>query len=452
MKKRFAAFMVVMVMIFSLIGCGGAGTSSADAQTAETGSEGKEITVWIEKIFSEDANMQMEARLKQYGEEKGVAVHVEQIGATDFMTKLNAAIEAKQGVPDIISSSTTKVLNYYPNIPCMDVSEVVEEIHKERPFLEASLAGTKIGDVHYYVPFDNSSCLMFVRKDKLAEAGITEMPETWEEVFAAAEKISDPDHDFYGLGMGCGANDDDDENTLRQYCWNMGGYLFDKDGNITANNDVLKACVNHYAELYRAGVIPADATTWDAGGNNGSYLAGRTGIVFNAPTLYNAMRGDEQYKELLENTEVLAPPAGEVNQVYMAFPVGFSIMNTCKDTALASDIIRYLVEKEWYDEYLDSIAPIYAPVFQDEKENPTWTENPVNAQALKYAESATGYYGYPVGTIEGRATAAKHYFTFPVGKLYNQVATETTSLDEGIQSMIRDMEDFQDQVKGEEPQ
>lgn len=26
----------------------------------------------------------------------------------------------------------------------------------------------------------------------------------------------------------------------------------------------------------------------DAGGNNGSYLAGRTAICFNAPTLYNA--------------------------------------------------------------------------------------------------------------------------------------------------------------------
>lgn len=44
----------------------------------------------------------------------------------------------------------------------------------------------------------------------------------------------------------------------------------------------------------------------DAGGNNGSYLAGRTAICFNAPTLYNALVSDEQYKELLDNTVVLA--------------------------------------------------------------------------------------------------------------------------------------------------
>ena len=39
------------------------------------------------------------------------------VAATDFVTKLNAAIEAGQSVPDIISADTTKVLNYYPNIP-----------------------------------------------------------------------------------------------------------------------------------------------------------------------------------------------------------------------------------------------------------------------------------------------------------------------------------------------
>lgn len=39
------------------------------------------------------------------------------------------------------------------------------------------------------------------------------MPETWDEVFEDAKKVSDPDNDFYGLAMGCGENDDDDENT-----------------------------------------------------------------------------------------------------------------------------------------------------------------------------------------------------------------------------------------------
>lgn len=53
------------------------------------------------------------------------------VAATDFVTKLNAAIEAVQSVPDIISADTTKVLNYYPNIPCNDVTDLVDQIDEK---------------------------------------------------------------------------------------------------------------------------------------------------------------------------------------------------------------------------------------------------------------------------------------------------------------------------------
>ena len=415
------------------------------AEPVKTASEDKEITVWIEKVFSDDANAMMEARLKQYQEETGVTVNYEMVGATDFVTMLNAAIEAGANVPDVVSMDTTKVLNYYPNIPAMDVSELVNEINEERPYFEASYEGTKIGGAHYYVPYYSSSCMMFVRKDKLEEKGL-EVPTTWEEVFEVAQAVANPDEDFYGLGMGCGENDDDDENTLRQMIWNAGGYLLDSEGNITCDEQIVADMVNKYAELYNAGAIPSDATTWDAGGNNGSYLAGRTAIVLNAPTLYNALKADE-YKELSENTVVVAPPVGSDNGVYMNFNRGFSIMNACEDVDTASDLIKYLCDKEWYDEYMNGIAPVFAPLFQDELENPTWTEDAVNAEVLKYAQNASGYYGYPVATIEGRSAAAKHYFTFPVGKAMNQVATGSTSAESALENMKYDLEDFMAMVQ-----
>ena len=184
----------------------------------------------------------------------------------------------------------------------------------------------------------------------------------------------------------------------------------------------------------------------DAGGNNGSYLAGRTAFCFNAPTLYNALVSDEQYKDLLDNTVVLAPPAGSDNSVYMNFNRGFAVMNTCKDTDLASDVISYLLDKDWYDSYMEEIAPVFAPVFEDAKENTTWKDNEVNAQALKYVENASGYYGYPVKTLKGRTVAAKHYFTYPFVKAVNQVATGTADSAGALKSMTSAIEDFQDQV------
>ena len=252
----------------------------------------------------------MQERLDAFAEESGIKVKYEFIGATDFMTKLNAAIEAGSNVPDITTSAVTKVVNYYPNIPYKDVSDIVNNINEERPYFEAVYEGTKIDGKHYFVPMTSSSTMMFVRKDKLEEKGITELPKTWDEVFEVAEQISDPDNGFYGLGIGCGPTDEDGENMFRMINWDQGGYIFDKDGNITLDNDVTKSLLTKYKEMYDGGVIPKAASTWDPGGNNSAYLMGECGIVFNAPTLYNALRSDEANKELFENTEMVSLPAG----------------------------------------------------------------------------------------------------------------------------------------------
>ena len=61
-------------------------------------------------------------------------------------------------------------------------------------------------------------------------------------------------------------------------------------------------------------------------------------------------------------------------------------------------------------------------------------------------QSATGYYGYPVATISGRSVAAKHYFTFPVGKMFNQVATGAASVEDAVAKIASDLDDFKDMV------
>lgn len=429
------------MMGMSTMACGSdGGSGESDAAS------GKELTVWVEKVFSDEANMAMQERLDAFAAETGIRVKYEFIAATDFMTKLNAAIEAGSNVPDITTSAVTKVVNYYPNIPYKDVSGLVDEINGERPYFEAIYEGSKIDGKHYFVPMTSSSTLMFIRKDKLAEKGITEMPDTWEEVFDAAAQISDPDNGFYGLGMGCGPTDEDGENMFRIISWNQGGYVFDEEGNITLDNPKTKALLTKYKELYDGGVIPQAASTWDPGGNNTSYLMGESGIVFNAPTLYNALKSDEANKELFENTEVLSLPAGEDNGTTMGFTTGFAIMESCDDVESATALIKYVLDKEWYDQYVEITAPVYAPLFQDIEGQGVWAEG-VNEQVVNYAKNAEGYYGYPVAGIQGRAVAAKNYFTFPMAETMNKVITNTMSVDEAVENTIKKIEEVQSTVE-----
>ncbi|MGI6069360.1 MAG: ABC transporter substrate-binding protein [Blautia sp.] len=445
MKKRMLALGLALVMAASLTACGGssAGDKSGDAAKEDSS---KELTVWVEKVFSDDANAAMQERLDAFSEETGIKVNSEFIAATDFMTKLNAAIEAGSNIPDITTSAVTKVVNYYPNIPYKDVSDLVAEINKERPYFESIYEGTKIDGKHYFVPMTSSSTMMFVRKDKLEEKGITKMPETWDEVFETAEKITDPDNGFYGLGIGCGPTDEDGENMCRMINWDQGGYIFDKDGNITLDNEVTKEFLTKYKEMYDGGVIPQAASTWDPGGNNTSYLMGESGIVFNAPTLYNALKTDEANKELFENTEVLNLPAGRDNNNTMGFATGFAIMESCKDVDSATALIKYMYDKDWYNQYVEITAPVFAPLFQDIEGQGIWADG-VNAQVVDYAKNAKGYYGYPVESIQGRAVAAKSYFTFPMAELMNKVVTNTLDVDEAVDNAIKKLEEVKSTVK-----
>lgn len=441
MKKRWIAALLAGAMALSLTACGGGGDKKAEGKKSSD-----ELTVWVEKVFSDDANTAMQERLDAFAKESGIKVKYEFIGATDFMTKLNAAIEAGSNIPDITTSAVTKVVNYYPNIPYMDVSDIVDEINEERPYFEAVYEGTKIDGKHYFVPMTSSSTMMFIRKDKLEEKGITELPTTWEEVFDVAAQISDPDNGFYGLGMGCGPTDEDGENMFRMINWNQGGYIFDKEGNITLDNEATKSLLTKYKEMYDGGVIPKAASTWDPGGNNSAYLMGECGIVFNAPTLYNTLATDEANKELFENTEVVNLPAGSDNDSTMGFATGFAIMEGCKNVDGAKDLIEYMYDKDWYNSYLEITAPVFAPLFQDMEGEGIWGEG-VNAQVIGYAKESNGYYGFPVEGIRGRAIAAKHYFTFPMAEMMNKVVTDTLDVDGAVDNAIKKLEDVQKTVK-----
>ena len=157
---------------------------------------------------------------------------------------------------------------------------------------------------------------------------------------------------------------------------------------------------------------------------------GESAIVFNAPTLYNALKGDEQYAELLKNTVVANMPAGPDNHVEMGYATGWSIMEGSENVETAKELIRFMMDKEWYETYTSMIAPVLAPVFEDMKDVDTWKEGVSNA-VISYAEESSGYYGYPAVPIKARAVAAKHMFTFPTAKLLNSVVTSGVSVKAG---------------------
>lgn len=417
----------LIVLTCILIGC-------ADKKSGDKG-----LTIWVERYFSDVANEATEKRINQYASEMGIKVNVEFISAIDYMTKLNASIEAGV-VPDVTVGNPYKVLSYFPNNPYLDISDIVYDIDSERKMLDSMINGTKIDGKNYFAPYIGSSSMLFVRKDLLDKHNIP-LPTTWDEIFDAAVKISDPANGIYGLGMGSGPTDEDGENTFRMLMWNYGGSLLDANGNIrTTPEPNTVALLTKYRELFEAGAIPPASTTWDPGGNNSSYLLGESAIVLNAPTLWTALQSDENYKEIFENTVILNTPKGTVDDtVVLGLPYGWSIMQDSDNIEEATRFVKYMFADDWYDSYMETVAPVFGPIFADSKDLSIWNDGSVNQKAYEYNAEASGYYGYPATAIEDRALASKHYFLFPFAAMLNSVVTSNITPEDAVMNLYKSL-------------
>ena len=423
-KKVLALLLAVLLCLSCLAACGGDGQSGqgdstpSQDNTAGSGSQsggassGEPLTIWVEKVFSDDANNRMDEAIKKYSADTGVAVKVEFINSTDFVTKLNAAVEAN---------------NHYP-----EISDLVNDIHAENPFMQSVYDIAQIDGKFYFVPYSSSADLLYIRKDKMEAAGVSEIPKTWDELFALGEKITDPANDFYGIGMSAGQGDGDAENAMRVMMWNNGGGLFNADGTPNANNEVNRGVFGKYLELYQNGTIPESAISWTGSDNNGNYLLGSVGIVVNACTLYTAMRDNEDYKELLENTIITNIPAGTDNNKKMAYLYGWGIHDTCKDVDAAKELIRYLCTEEVITDYIEKIAPVYAPVFVNVGNSPTWSDG-VYKTMIDYVSTCDAYVGYPCNDVETLAVASQVYNAYAFTNALNSMVAGNMIVEEALE-------------------
>lgn len=438
-KKTAAIALTAAMCVSCLAACGKNGGEEQDGEKNGGGNQSKEkLTVWVEKVFSEDANNRMAEALEKYSQDTGIEVDVEFINSTDFVTKLNAAVEAGT-TPDISTADVRKVMNYYPNNPYLDVSDLVNEIHAENPFMDSVYDIAQISDKFYFVPYSSSADLLYIRKDKMEEANVKEVPKTWDELFDLAEKITDPDNEFYGLGMSAGVGDGDAENTMRVIMWNNGGGLFDADGNPDSTNEINQKVFEKYMEMYNNGTLPESVISWTGSDNNGNYLLGNVGIVVNACTLYTAMRDNEDYKELLENTIVTNIPAGTDNNKKMAYLYGWGIHDTCKNVDAAEDLIRYLCSEEVITDYLEKIAPVYAPVFTKVAESDTWSDG-VYKTMIDYVSTCDAYVGHPCRDVDTLAVASQVYNAYAYTNALNAMVAGNLTPKEALEQIDKEIE------------
>lgn len=243
----------------------------------------------------------------------------------------------------------------------------------------------------YGIPDGLTTHGMFVRTDWVKEIGMELKDlETWDGIFEAAEKMTDPSKNRYGFSYRGGRAGGEQ---LGMYVYSeLGGHLYDKDGNCLFNTPKGIEAFKRYTDLYKKGYAPKDSINWGYAEMVQGFTSGLTGIL-NQTTEVVA----ECNKTMDKDTWTVLPfPKGKDGKIYSkADSFYLSIAANSKNPDEAWKLIAYMVKPEINREICK--VNLYIPVMKGAENDPDFTEGPMSGFLRSMNDPGfvrNPYYGY----------------------------------------------------------
>jgi ABC-type glycerol-3-phosphate transport system substrate-binding protein len=334
------------------------------AKAAQEGG-GAKLVIWDKSEYVAAYNETSRARAEAFGRANGIEVEYVIVPPNDLQAKLLAAIEARNP-PDIVLTDDFLAKRFAGMDQLVDVSDIIKSVK----FTKASMDLVYTQSGNYLVPATVFPAGRYLRKDVWDAKGLP-YPTTWAQIAEQAKIVNDPARNFYALGYPMGASGGGDaESMVRSTILAYGGIPVDKNGKVAVNSRETLTALNFIADLFKAGLCPPSAITWDDMGNNTAYLAGSVGTIFNTPSVFNQARTDNP--ELFKNTLIMAYPSGPAGSFCLLGGNAFIIFKNGKATAAAKKYITEFFEVNFYKDLVLKMGGMWMPVVEGAENDPFW--------------------------------------------------------------------------------
>ena len=129
----------------------------------------------------------------------------------------------------------------------VDITDRVKALPNYGDFPSRQWGPVTVDGKIYGVPSYLFVDAMYYRADWFGEAGITKVPETWDEFQAAAQALTDPAQGRYGFGMRGGPGGGF---TIVQIIESFGTNVLDENGQPALDRDMVIEAIKYYSELF----------------------------------------------------------------------------------------------------------------------------------------------------------------------------------------------------------
>lgn len=333
MKKRILSMLLVAAMSVSMVvGCG----SSESADT--TKEDGEKIT-----FMAPDWAVPTDEQLDMFTEETGIEVEVSVVGWDDIREKLATAATAGECVADVVEVDWSWVGEFYA-ADWLETLEVSDEDKADMTTLDTfSVDGEVLA-----IPYSNDYRIAYYNTEHFAAAGITEAPETYDEVLEACRAIKAAGVVDYPFATSMNA-EEKAATGLTWTAWQMNGIVFNEDG--TFNEESVMEALEFYKTLVDEELVaPEDITA--SGMEAYMRISSGTASYLVGPTMFVARNQNEEESEVVGQVEpILSPGKDSTAAQTMALPEALGITKTSENKEAAQKFIEWYTSADMQKEF-----------------------------------------------------------------------------------------------------
>lgn len=262
----------LVLRVALVVGLGFAALTSAFAGT---------VKITVAKYSAKTGPYFAEAESAFEAANPDIDIQIEVVPWDALGQKLAADIAAGTN-PDIATIGTRWLIDFVKRDVVEPLDGFITDDFRGRfidPFLLAAVMDGKT----YGLPITASARAMYYNKNLFAKAGIAEPPKTWEELKAAAEKISALGEGIHGFGL----QGREIETDIYYYyaMWAQGVEILDENGRSGLSSDGATAAARIYKELIDKGTTQPNVTSYSRADVERLFKQGKIGMMITAPLL-----------------------------------------------------------------------------------------------------------------------------------------------------------------------
>lgn len=271
LTRKRKAFGITLASALLLAACGGGtggntesngntGSSAAGSSSQQAGgSAGKvKITFWDENAGPERTPIWEELISRFEAENEDIDVEYFGLPKNDAKSKFDAAIAAND-TPDVASLQTSWLPEYSIREALLPLDDLFADSDLNGKINEGALDFNKkiVNDGQLYgVPYTQNLDVIWIRPDLFEEADV-KAPETWDDFFDAAEKMTTDDMYGYTIRGGAGG-----ALQLQRLMYGYSGITdyVTEDGKATVNDPIHAEFLKEYFDMYQKYTPQSDIT------------------------------------------------------------------------------------------------------------------------------------------------------------------------------------------------